>query len=200
MLIKVAGIDPSLRNWGLAKGHYDLSTGELSMLAIDLVETESEAGKTVRKSSDDLRCATALTKNLHAWLADCVAVFGEVPSGSQSARGMFSNGICLGILGGIGEVGPYKGSLIQVSPQEVKVLATGSKVASKYDMIEWAMERFPNLPWLITKSGKSKGQPTAKNEHMADACAAINAGVHTPEFKNLVRLMQAMNTQNQSQV
>lgn len=192
MLIKVAGLDPSLRNWGLAKGLFDLSTDRLTMTDIDLVETESEAGKTVRKSSDDLRCAATLTARLHDWIGDCSAVFGEVPSGSQSARGMFSNGICLGVMGGIGNVGPYKGSLIQVTPSEVKKLATGSKVASKEEMIEWAMEMFPDLPWLITKSGKNKGQPTAKNEHMADACAAIHAGIHTPEFRNLAQVMRSI--------
>lgn len=200
MLIKIAGLDPSLRNWGLAKGLYDLNTGDLSMTDIDLIETESEAGKTVRKSSDDLRCAALLSGRLHGWIADSVAVFGEVPSGSQSARGMFSNGICLGVMGSIGQVGDYKGSLIQVSPAEVKKLAVGSKVASKDEMIEWAMERFPNLPWLITKSGKNKGQPTAKNEHMADACAAINAGIQTPEFKNIAQLMRSLPANFQSQV
>lgn len=189
MLLKVAGLDPSLRNFGLAKGQFDITTSALTMRGIDTIRTENESGKTVRKSSDDLRCASLLHGGAQAWIADAAAVFAEVPSGSQSARGSFSNGVCLGVLAGLGA------KLIQVNPLEVKRAAVGSKNASKEEMVEWAVEKFPELPWIIAKSGKFKGKPSVdQNEHMADACAAINAGVQTDEFKSLVRMLASLSS------
>lgn len=196
MRLHVAGIDPSLRNLGLAEGIYDTDAEALEMIGIELQETESEAGKTVRKSSDDLRCAGLLTSAVHRFIAPCAVVFAEIPSGSQSARGSFSNGICLGVLASIGNVGGYRGRLIQVNPYEVKRAAVGSKNASKEEMIHWAHERWPKLPWL-TKKQKGVVSLIAKNEHMADACAAINAGIQTDEFRNLVQIVRATSSQGQ---
>lgn len=190
MLIKVAGIDPSLRNTGLAKGTYNVLTGELDITGIYTQKTEAENGKTVRKSSDDLRCANLLVEATHKWIEGSHAVFAEIPSGSQSARGSFSNGICLGVLGSIGYFSGYEGRLIQVNPLEVKRAATGAKNASKEEMIEWAHEKFPHLSWVITKAGKNKGELSPQNEHMADAVAAINAGVKTDEFRTLVSVIK----------
>ncbi len=199
MLIEVGGLDPSLRNFGLARGVYDTETNELSIEHIRTQVTEAEEGKTVRKSSDDLRCASLLVDAMHGFITTCSAVFAEIPSGSQSARGSFSNGICLGVMGSVGVTGAFKGRLIQVNPLEVKRAATGSKHAGKDEMIEWAMKKWPNLPWIVTKSGVNKGQPSPKNEHMADACAAINAGIKTDEFKSLLQLLKMLSQQQSSQ-
>lgn len=196
MLLRVGGHDPSLRNWGLAKGTLDTVTGELVITEIRLQETDKETGKTVRQSSDDLRCASLLSSAVHLWNKDCDAVFAEVPSGSQSARGSFSNGICLGVLGGIGPSGNFNGRLIQVNPTEVKRAAVGSKNAAKHEIIEWAMGNWPNLPWpLVQRNSRNlkKGDlDEARAEHMADACAAINAGVQTDEFKSIIQIVEAM--------
>lgn len=195
MKIKIAGLDPSLRHFGLAKGVYDISTGEYIITDIFTQDTESEAGKTVRKSSDDLRCANLIVDKLHKWIDGCGAVFAEIPSGSQSARGSFSNGICLGTLGSVGAVGNFKGKLIQVSPTEVKKAAIGSKVASKEEMVEWASEKFPHLPWVKGRTAATKGIVSVpKNEHMADAIAAINAGVNTAEFKILTQMLLTLSS------
>lgn len=198
MLIQVAGLDPSLRNWGLARGTFDTKNNVLALQDIRIQETESEKGKTVRASSDDLRCAGLLVTATHKWIADCGVVFAEVPSGSQSARGSFSNGICLGVMGSIGPVGGYKGRLIQVTPSEVKKAATGYKTASKDDMIMWAMEAYPHLPWIITSRGANKGQPSPTNEHMADAVAAIHAGVRTDQFLSLTALANTISESSYS--
>lgn len=198
MLIKVGGIDPSLRATGLAKGVFDTDTGLWTVTEIKLVETEKRSGKTVRSSSDDLRCATELTTGIDPFLADCGVVCAEVPSGAQSARAAFGLGIAVGVLGFVnGAIGQFKGSLVQLNPQEVKKQAVGSKVASKEEMIEWAASKWPDLPWYtdprstIIVGGKKL---QAKNEHVADACAIINAGILTDEFRSLVNVFrQAQN-------
>lgn len=190
MILTVGGLDPSLRNLGLAKATYDTDNDHLAMVALRLQPTEKQSGKTIRSSSDDLRCAGLLVGATHVWIADCAAVFAEIPSGAQSARAAFGLGIALGVLGSVGNVGSFRGRLIQVTPQDVKVQAVGSKNASKHEMIEWAMERWPNLPWL-TKKVKGVVSPIDKNEHLADACGAINAGIKTDEFKSIIQIVRA---------
>lgn len=187
MKIRVAGIDPSLNNTGLALGTFDISTGKVDIGLIQLIETEARSKKTVRKSSDDLRRAGEIVSGIHQFIADCHVVFAEIPTGSQSARGSFSNGICLGVLSSIGTVEtPFKGRLIQVSPTDVKLSAVGSKVAGKDEMIDWAYGRYPELEWF-----RYRGKLQRKNEHVADAIGAINAGVQTDEFKTLTHLLSA---------
>lgn len=180
MKLTIAGIDPALANFGLAKGEYDLDTGEFTPSAIKLISTSKQTGKTVRQNSDDIRRASELCGGMHEWITDCHIVFAEIPTGSQSARGAFSNGTCLGILSSIGESTGYNGRLIQVLPSEVKLAAVGSKHAAKNEMIEWATDNYPDLDWFMYR-----GKPQNKNEHMADALAAIHAGLKTDEFINL---------------
>src|SRR5262245_448775 len=52
-IIKIVGIDPSMRNLGLALGHYDLDTRKVDLVRVKLVQTESNRGtkKVVRQSS-----------------------------------------------------------------------------------------------------------------------------------------------------
>ncbi len=191
MQLTVAGLDPSLRHFGYAKGLYETIDNTWQVSHIDLQDTENEAGKTVRKSSDDLRCAGLLVAKTHSWIGNCGIVFAEVPSGAQSARASFGLGIVLGVLGSIGQVGEFRGRLIQVNALDVKRLATGSKHATKREMIEWASERWPDLPWL-TRKFKGNIELIDRNEHMADACAVINAGIQTDDFKSLVQTLKIL--------
>jgi len=95
---------------------------------------------------------------------------------------MASYGVCIGILASM------KKPLIQVTPNEVKLAAVGKKTATKEQMIEWAINKYPTAPWLTRKF---KGQIThvKSNEHLADATAAIHAGVKTDEFKRMLVLL-----------
>ena len=77
--------------------------------------------------------------------------------------------------------------IIEVSPDENKKIFTGTKNATKQQMIDTAREMYPDANWPL-HNGKISA---AKAEHMADAVAAIHAGVQTPVFQNLMRLIQA---------
>lgn len=193
MKITIAGIDPALANFGLAKAEYDLATDSFKPIAIDLIETKKQTGKTVRQNSDDLRRASEHCAAMHHWINDCHVVFAEIPTGSQSARGAFSNGVCLGVMASIGESTGYSGRLIQLTASEVKMAATGSKHATKQEMIDWGYNLYPELDWHMYR-----GKPQNKNEHMADALAVIHAGLASDEFANLSQsLKMIMKTQNQ---
>lgn len=184
MIIPVLGLDPSLRNWGLAEGVLDLETGELSQLNLTIIETEPDKTKDVRQNSKDLASADQLASALFPIAKKAKLVFVEVPHGSQSAAAMKSYGICVGILGSLRAMGTQ---LIEVNSTEVKQVFTGCKTATKKQMIDKALEWYPDANFPREK-GKPNGRVIDKAEHVADAIAAIHAGVRTPVFQNVMRL------------
>ena len=198
-IIRVAGIDPSLCNFGIARMLLDRDTLELKLERIRTIETEPQRGskKVVRQNSDDLRRAKLLHEAFQEELKDCVIGFTEVPSGSQHSRSALGFGISIGILAS----SPIE--LIEVMPVETKLASVGSKTAEKPEIIAWAAERYPDAGWQrYEKDTKNKkgvivnraGDLHGDNEHAADACAVIHAGIRTPEFKHLLALWKATAT------
>lgn len=171
--ITIAGLDPSMRNFGMVKAALDLTTGKIEIIDLVLTETStSPKNKTVRKNSEDLNRARVLSQAVNIFLHDVDMAFVEIPVGSQTARAMASYGMCIGILSQITI------PMIQVTPSEVKIAATGSKTATKLEMISWATDKYPDAAWL-----RQGVRYLAKNEHLADATAAIHAGLATDEFR-----------------
>lgn len=185
--IKVVGMDPSTSNWGIAVAEVDIETLDFEVTNLILIETESEKKKGVRKDSDDLRRAREVYAGMLLGCTGAAMVFAEVPFMNPGgyAGANFNSGLVTGVLAAC----PVQ--MIQVFPQEVKQLITGSRHAGKEEMIEWAVGKFPNAPWKLTKRG-GKMVPTAKNEHLADACAAIYAGLQTEQFKQALSMYKAI--------
>jgi Holliday junction resolvasome RuvABC endonuclease subunit len=193
-IIRVAGIDPSLANWGMAKMLLNTETLDLELEQILTINTEPRGkNKVVRQNSHDLQRAGALYEGFQAWMKDCVIGFSEIPSGSQRARAALGFGVAIGVLAS----SPVQ--LIEVMPVETKLASVGSKTAEKPEIIEWAARTYPNVSWdRYHKDVISKGKLTRKagdlhrdNEHAADACAVIHAGIQTPQFKQLLALWKA---------
>lgn len=182
MKIKVCGFDPSLTHWGIAQGQLDLTTGFLEDLQLKLIEPDRIKSKQVRQNSMDLHEAEQLADAALKAARTAKAVFVEVPVGSQSARAMASYGVCVGILGALRAEGV---SLIEVNPTEVKLGFTGSKNATKREMIDQAVAHYPDAAFP-----RKSGRVIDKAEHLADAIAVIHAGVNTPLFQNVLRLLQ----------
>lgn len=184
----ILGLDPAFSNTGIVLAEYDLRRATIAIKELRLVHTESDkAGrKTVRKNSDDLRRATETLRALDLAIADHQPSFAfcEVPIGAQSARAAWSLGIAVGLIAHVGSLVP----LIQLTPKEVKDV-TGEVQPDKADMIRWASKMYPAANW----PRKSNGSIIAgKAEHMADATAAIHAGVLTDEFRRTVSLLRVM--------
>ncbi len=186
MIIRVAGFDPSLTHWGITEADLDLNGGYLNNPHLTILEPEELKGKQVRNNSNDLFRSEQLAKTAIEAAQRCKAIFVEVPVGSQSARAMASYGICVGILGSIRALGI---PLIEVTAFEVKQAATGNKNATKQQMIDWAVDLYPEANWP-TYTRKGETLIAAKAEHVADGFGAIHAGVLTPTFKNLMRLFE----------
>lgn len=186
--IKVVGQDPSLRNWGLAVGTLNLETKKLKIEFLDLTNPELPKGKQVRQNSSDLESAFQLYQGAISASEGAQAVFVEVPVGSQSARAMASYGICVGVLGALRANGiPF----FEVTPTEVKLAAVGNKTATKQDMIRWAMAAHPEANWPMYKQNGKAIVSEAKAEHMADAIAAIYAGLACNSFKQMLPFIAA---------
>ncbi len=185
--MKVIGIDPSLRNFGIVTADLDIEDFSFNITEMKLVESEDNAKKqkTVRKNSDDLRRAKLLHTGLVKACEGASFAFVEVPVGSQSARAMASYGICVGVLAAC----PIP--MIQVTPTEVKLAGTGIKTATKDEMIQAAVALHPYAPWLVRKS---KGELVLinDNEHLADACFAIKAGISSEQFRSAIALLRGM--------
>lgn len=183
---RVVGFDPSLRNWGIACGTYDLVTEKLSIRHLDVRQPHLPTGKSARQNSKDLESAFQLYSAALEIATQAQAVFVEVPVGSQSARAMASYGICVGVLGGLRAAGiPF----FEVTPLEVKMATVGKKTASKAEMISWATSSFPDAEWPTYKQKGQERVSEAKAEHMADAIGAIVAGINIGPFQQLLSFM-----------
>lgn len=186
--IRVVGFDPSLRNWGISKGIFVPGTvSQLRIEEVDVINPELPTGKQVRQNSLDLESAKQLCAAALSAAKGAQAIFVEVPVGSQSARAMASYGICVGVLGALRATGiPF----FEVTPTEVKMASTGKKTATKQEMIQWAMATHPEANWPVYKQKGELKVSEAKAEHMADATAAIYAGLSCNSFQQLLPFMQ----------
>jgi len=184
--LKVIGIDPSLRNWGLATATLDLVTKKLTLDKLSVVNPVLPSGKRVRQNSLDLESAFQLYKETVIATKGANAVFIEVPVGSQSARAMASYGICVGVLGALRANGiPF----FEVTPTEVKLAGPGMKTATKKQMISWALHQHPEGNWPTYTQHNKILVSEAKAEHMADAVASIYAGMAGNSFQQLLAIM-----------
>jgi Holliday junction resolvasome RuvABC endonuclease subunit len=180
MGICVVSFDPSMRNFGMAELSLDIETMKFKIVDLKLVETEKRVTKQVRQNSDDLRRAKELHTEFQDFAKRGIVGFAEIPTGAQSARAMYAFGMSVGLLASC----PIP--LIQVQPFETKLATVGTKTASKEEMIEWAVETYPDAPWL-----KRNGKILNANEHLADAVAVAHAGIKTDEFKRMASWVNA---------
>jgi Holliday junction resolvasome RuvABC endonuclease subunit len=184
MKIKIAGLDGSLRNFGIAKMEYDIGSGALSVLDLKLIETEKEQTKKMRASSDTFERAKKLAAEANEFTKDCIITFAEVPFGGKSYDAVLGFGIVIGIYAGL-DVVPE-----EVAPAQTKIAAVGTRTASKEEMIHWAFNLYPDAPWLTTKRGGVM-VPTQKNEHLADGVGVVHAGIKLPSFRQAVQILAA---------
>jgi Holliday junction resolvasome RuvABC endonuclease subunit len=189
--IIVVGFDPSMSNWGISRGiitidPFNLRNSSLKIAHLAVIQPDKPDEKQVRVNSKDLIAAEQLAMGALKATEGAQAIFVEVPVGSQSARAMASYGVCIGVLGALRASGiPF----FEVTPSEVKLASVGSKTASKAEMISWATQLHPEGNWPTEMRKGILRIIESKAEHMADATAAIYAGVRTTTFQQLLPLL-----------
>lgn len=177
----ILGMDPSMSNWGFSLCELDLATMKIRVEELLRVKTIPSKIKGVRKNCDDLDRARVLQEGLGGMLPKANLVCVEMPHGSQSADAMKSYGMCLGLLAGV------QMPLIQMNERDLKEATVGSHKCTKREMIEWIAERHPEADWPL-----HRGKIANTAEHMADATAAIYAGLKTQDFKNAMVILKHM--------
>lgn len=182
----VVGFDPSLRNWGIAKGIYTPAEQRLTISYLDVIRPVITEGKKIRNNAKDLEAAEQHATGAWTVIQDAQAVFVEVPHGSQSARASVSYGLCIGVLGALRTSAiPF----YDVSEAEVKKATTGNRKAEKAETIAWAMERHPEAPWPMQTQLGITSVVAGRAEHMADAIGAIYAGLASKPFQQALLLI-----------
>lgn len=178
--ITILGMDPALRNFGLALVDVNIDTKAMTPIELRLIKTERDKTKTVRHSSSQLRRAEEIAVVVRDFEQRASMAAAEIPSGAQSSAAAYGFGVAVGVIGG------HTIPLIEVSAREAKLSAVEKPTASKQEMIDWAYERWPDLNWL-----KSRGKLINDNEHLADALAIVKAATETAQFDQAVALMRA---------
>ena len=177
----VMGIDPSLRNTGIAIAQVDSVTNRI-MCIQELILARTQPGpKSQRKSSADFEAASVISATIRRAVETYrpKVVFAEIPSGTQSSRASFALGITLGIMA------TMQPKPIEVTPQQTKLQSVGVRTATKGEMIDWAVTLYPDAPWQRSSIGRVMNA----NEHLADACGVIHAGLVTPEWEVIRNLL-----------
>lgn len=183
---KMAALDGSKTNFGIAILDIDIDSLEINVVDLILIKTQKDKSKQVRKSSDNYRRSLEITSAIRDTLRDhqVNGFFMEVPSGGQSYDAVLGFGIVIGVYASIEGMLGIPG--IEVSPSETKKAAVGTATASKREMIDWAMGKYPAAPWRMFR-----GRATDDNEHLADAVAICHAGVKTAAFKQTLAILKA---------
>lgn len=193
MKLRVLGLDPSLQNWGWANGLYCTDADLITIDEVGVFSPVKSTAKQVRQNSKDIERAYELSFELFNLVRNTGphAIFIEVPVGSQSSRAMASYGICIGIIAALKATLTYPA--FEVTPTEVKLAATGTKTATKQQMIDWATSTYPDANWpMITRSGITS-VVAGKAEHMADAAGAIHAGLYrSSEFNKHLQVLKQL--------
>lgn len=173
--IQIAGIDPSLRNTGIAIGELDTKTWLLKITKLHLVKTEP--GKTRPASEDLLHRCMEIHHAVHQHTAGCQQVCAELPTGGSTKQAAFNLGA-----GFVAALVGLPASVVPVTPYDVKRAALGhlpSKQRDKKAMVAWVMQGHPEAPWpTYERDGVVHPVTDIKHlEHLADAIAAIHAGI-----------------------
>lgn len=177
-LIKVAGMDPSMSNWGLAIGTYNTQTDELSFDELLVVKPVINKDKKIRASTRDIQRAETLFFHIMDKIQDIDLVVAETPIAGQDSRSCVNYAMCNSLIAAMNVLRKYP--IIEVSPYDVKAVV--AKGAQKNDMIAWALDQHPEAQW---KTRVVKGLRTivvGHAEHVADAIAAFYAGSKNKSF------------------
>lgn len=179
--IKIIGIDPSLRNTGLAAMQFNIKTGKGQLLDLKMAYTYPQKEKR-GKNLHDLNSIKSILETIESFFEHHKPdlVCAELPLGSKSSQAMLGLGVSTAVLATV------KQPIILVSPFAVKkVVTTDKRKVEKSDVIDWATSRHPEGNWFIRRV-KGNMVFQAKNEHIADAVAAIYAGLASKQFEEFI--------------
>ena len=174
--MNVLGIDPGFSSlgWAVCVARYP---AELQPIYCGIIRTE-KAGKKIqlRASEDNITRAQIIYAEIAGLLLShkITLVCTESMSWPRNAGVVAKMGIVWGVIASVCH--QWRIPMLQVSPVEIKKNLTGSKTASKEEMIAEIVSRYPKLELPSQK---------VLQEHAADAVAAVLACRQSMLFKAL---------------
>lgn len=195
--VTMLGIDPGLSNTGFAVAEVDLNSQRIvKTLELGTIVTERQTTKTIRRTSDDLRRA----RKIHRELKDVVERYAitvaacEMQSTTPYKRISLNFGITLGV------VASFDFYLVEMLARDVKKAVTGDRDAPKEKVIRWALEttRHDDVTWPTSARQNRMDlnfrsrHVTLGAEHQADALAVIHAALQSEQMRDLRSLQRAL--------
>jgi len=165
----ILALDPSFRNNGWAI--IDVSDNETRVVDVGVIKTKKSDKKLKAFAGEDNhRCAQEIARALNAvfTLYKPQLVCAEAQAGSKNSKAAQLMGMNWGIVSAISYVEEVP--IIQARPSQVKVANTGKAKASKEEIADAVINRFPELKKLITKV-----KPKGVHEHIYDAVSVFVA-------------------------
>jgi Holliday junction resolvasome RuvABC endonuclease subunit len=195
--LTMLGIDPGLSNTGYAVARVDVSARKIvKTLELGTIQTERETAKTIRRTSDDLRRARKIHRELRAVVErHSIAVAAcEMQSTAPYKRISLNFGVTLGV------IASFDFFLIELLARDVKKAVTGDRDAAKEKIIRWALEvtRNDDVHWPTSaRQNRMDLSYRARHvslgaEHQADALAVIHAALQTGQMQDLFLLQGAI--------
>ncbi len=174
----VLGIDSGLASCGVALVRLRPAGEELLKVQV-FTSKPSDRKLEVRAADDTGRRARELGAFLEQRIAEAhpVAIALEAPSWPRNAGSAAKLGVAFGVVFGLAEL--HRLPIVMATPMDVKLSATGSKVATKDDVIQAVETRFPGILWP---------PQTTLWEHAADACAVVLACLDSEALRMARRL------------
>lgn len=191
------GIDPGLSNTGYAVARVDVRARRIvKTLELGTIQTERETAKTIRRTSDDLRRARKIHRELKAVVErHSISVAAcEMQSTAPYKRISLNFGVTLGV------IASFDFFLIELLARDVKKSVTGDRDAPKEKIIRWALEvtRNDDVRWPTSARQNRMDlsyrarHVTLGAEHQADALAVIHAALQTDQMRDLFLLKGAI--------
>lgn len=182
-MIRLIGLDVALVNTGWAFVRLPLEEGAEPRLvdAGVVVTTKGDGDRELHPTLD----ATRRGHELHKAIArvfeahDPEVVCVEAMSWPRHARATAAMALAWGALAPLIMARPF---VVARAPQVVKRAVTGSKSASKAEVIEALTKRFPNLPAVLRSIAKSRW------EHPSDALASVVASFDAEEVRAMLKV------------
>ena len=178
--VRILCLDLALANTGAAV--LSLESKD-RLLHVHVIQTEA-GKKSARVADDEWRRSAELSRALENMVAEWspARVFIECPTGgSKSAKAAKSMALARGVA--CGTLTSLGVPCTLVTPFEAKRATTGNANASKEEVREAVISRFPDFDgWIKGRSGKVvKGV----NEHAYDAVSVYMAALRTKHYKEL---------------
>jgi hypothetical protein len=186
----IAALDPSFSFVGVSKFDFDIHNHNYYPVDLKLFQNKDLGLKP--KNLNDFNRVSHLYSELSSYLMDVDLIIAELPqTGGQNmqARSIWTSGMILSLLSCM--VTSLNKPFIPVSPQDIKKIVTGVNSGSKDDVIKWATELYPNLPWLY-KTRLGVKSLIDNNEHLADSVGAFHAGIKSKMFFDLIAKYSSM--------